>query len=42
MAAGGLAAALNGSKRQAESAAEIGMEHNLDREPQVCGLIGCN
>jgi L-serine dehydratase len=37
MAAGGLAAALGGSNRQVESAAEIGMEHNLG---MTCDPIG--
>jgi len=37
MAAGGLVAALNGSNRQVEYAAEIGMEHNLG---MTCDPIG--
>jgi L-serine dehydratase len=37
MAAGGLAAALGGSNRQVEYAAEIGMEHNLG---MTCDPIG--
>lgn len=37
MAAGGLAAALEGSNRQVECAAEIGMEHNLG---MTCDPIG--
>ncbi len=37
MAAGGLAAALGGSNRQVECAAEIGMEHNLG---MTCDPIG--
>ena len=37
MAAGGLVAALNGSNRQVEHAAEIGMEHNLG---MTCDPIG--
>ena len=37
MAAGGLAAALGGTNRQIEYAAEIGMEHNLG---MTCDPIG--
>jgi L-serine dehydratase len=37
MAAGGLAAALDGSNAQVEHAAEIGMEHNLG---MTCDPIG--
>ena len=37
MAAGGLAAALNGNNKQVEHAAEIGMEHNLG---MTCDPIG--
>jgi len=40
MAAGGLAAALNGSNEQVENAAEIGMEHNLGLTcDPVAGLV---
>jgi L-serine dehydratase len=40
MAAGGLAAALNGSNEQVENAAEIGMEHNLGLTcDPIAGLV---
>jgi L-serine dehydratase len=40
MAAGGLAAALNGSNEQIENAAEIGMEHNLGLTcDPIAGLV---
>ena len=37
MAAGGLAAALGGTNRQIENAAEIAMEHNLGADLRSCG-----